>query len=182
MNFTRAIKNVSFALAAVAASSLIAGQALAGTVSVTGTGTTAFGTSNDSITLLAQDQALAITGVPTLFTLQTANFGIDFSVSQTVALVLNENVTINGVTRTIAYNFTDFITDSSDTLVLAPGAMTQFGNVNFQLVGTSVNSGALGNHFFNVQANISEVPEPASLAIFGLGMIGFAVSRRKSVK
>lgn len=179
MNSARIIKKT---FAALMVSGLLVGQALAGTVSVSGTPTTRIGTSNDSITLLAQDQALAITSLPTLFTLQTANFGLDYSISQTIPMVLNQDVTINGVTHSIAFNFTALIQDTADTLVLAPGAMTQFGNVNFQLMSTSITASALGSHFFAVQATVSDVPEPAGLAIFGLGLIGFAVSRRKSAK
>ena len=169
-------------LAAVVATALFAGQAIAGTISTAGVANTVIGTSNDSVALLANSQTLAFTDTPTLFDLQTANFGLQYSAAQTVLFVLNENVTINGVTHSVAFNFTDFITDPSDTLVLAQGSVMQFGTVNFQLMGASINANTLGDHFFTVRAKISDVPEPASLAIFGLGLLGFAAARRKSRK
>jgi hypothetical protein len=169
-------------LAALVATIVFAAQASAGTISTAGVATTLIGTSHDSIALIANNQTLAFTDTPTLFNLQTANFGLQYSTAETDAFVLNENVTINGVTHSVAFNFTDFITDPSDTLVLAQGAAMQFGTVSFQLMGTSINTNSLGDHFFTVQAKISDVPEPASLAIFGLGLLGFAAARRKSVK
>lgn len=51
-------------------------------------------------------------------------------------------------------------------------------------VGDSVNySGNIPtNSSTIVNFSVSQVPEPTSIALFGLGMLGFAVSRRKSAK
>jgi hypothetical protein len=111
---------------------------------------------------------------------QPANFFIGDSgtTNQVFPFTINESVTINGVTQTVPISGQFLITPAQDTLTLFAGPPTSFqvpgGEVDFATQGFSLTSGALGNHPFTVPGTLSLVPEPGSLALFGLVIAGAA--------
>ena len=55
-------------------------------------------------------------------------------------------------------------------------------NYNGNLSGFSSGSSGYGQYTINLSQTASTVPEPATLAILGMGLLGFAATRRKSGK
>ena len=140
--------------------------------------------SSDILSLDASSFSTNIGTTPSLIDLQYGNFIIQASSipDQTISYVINQDITINGITKSVAFNFSTSIASDADTLTLANGAVTQFGNVSFQALGFTGRADTLGDHFFIVQAQVSAVPEPETYAMMfaGLGLLAFVAKRRKA--
>lgn len=160
---------------------------MADTVSITGSPLQVILPSSDSLTLLASHLNPIITDTPSTINLQSGVFNLDFSPipDQNISFVINQDVTINGITHSIPFNFDALITTSFDRLNLHPSEVVAFGDVNFRLLGATTGNldiFDLGDNNFNVKAIVTAVPEPETYAMLlaGLGLIGFMAWRRKA--
>ena len=178
VSFKKALASLGIAVALFGAQA-----AMADTVTITKATVFAILPSSDFLGLGASHFNTSIGATPSLIDLQFGNFFIQTSSipDQTISYVIDQDITINGITRTVAFNFSTSIAADVDTVKLAPGALTQFGNVLFQSQGFSGRCDTLGDHFFMVQAQVSAVPEPETYAMMlaGLGLLGFAAKRRQ---
>ncbi|MEN9865993.1 MAG: hypothetical protein RL748_1583 [Pseudomonadota bacterium] len=176
-------KNVMMSLA-MACALVSANVAVADTISIATATEYEILPSSDVLILGASNFSTTIGATPSLIDLQEGNFFIQASSipDQSISYVINQDITINGITKSVAFNFTTDISAAADTLTLSTGAVTYFGNVSFQTVGFSGSAGDLGNHFFTVQAQVSAVPEPETYAMLfaGLGLLALVVKRRKA--
>ncbi len=176
-------KNV-FASLGLAVAMLTANVAAADTISIDTPTMFEILPSSDILVLETTNFSTPIGQTPTLIDLQYGNFFIQASSipDQTITYVINQDITINGITKTVAFNFSTSIAAAADTLTLADGAVTQFGNVSFQTIGFSGSADTLGDHFFVIQAQVSAVPEPETYAMMfaGLGLLAFVAKRRKA--
>ncbi len=161
---------------------------IADTVSITGSPLYAIIPSNDTLTLLSSNLNLVITDKPNTIDLQTGVFGLNFSSipDQNIPFVINQDVTINGITHSIPFSFDALITFNFDRLTLHSGEVFAFGDVNFKLLGGTTGDldiSNLGDNNFHVKAIVTAVPEPETYAmlLLGLGLIGFINHRRKSL-
>ena len=159
---------------------------MADTVSISGSSLYEILPSSDSLTLLASNLNTVITGTPSTINLQTGIFGVDFSFipDQNIPFVINQDVTINDITHSIAFKFDALITTTFDRLTLHPNEVVAFGDVNFRLLGATtgnLDASHLGDNNFNVKAIVTAVPEPETYAMLlvGLGLIGFMKHRIK---
>lgn len=175
-------KNVMMSLGMVVAL-VSANVAVADTISIATTTEYEILPSSDVLILGATDFSTTIGATPSVIDLQGGNFFIQASSipDQTISYVINQDITINGITKSVAFNFTTDISSSADTLTLSTGAVTHFGNVSFQTLGFSGSATDLGNHYFVVQAQVSAVPEPETYAMMlaGLGALVLVAKRRK---
>lgn len=159
---------------------------MADTVSITGSPLQAILPSSDSLTLLASNLNPIITGTPSTINLQSGVFNLNFSPipDQNISFVINQDVTINGITHSIPFNFDALITTTFDRLNLHSSEVVAFGDVNFRLLGATTGNldiFHLGDNDFTVKAIVTAVPEPETYAMLlvGLGLIGFMVRRKK---
>ncbi len=174
---------ISYAMLAALTSATVA---MADTVSITGSPLHAILPSNDSLTLLASDIHPTITSTPSTIILQAGVFNLDLSPipDQNIPFIINQDVTINGVTHSVAFNFDALITAGFDRLDLHPSEVIAFGDVNFRLLGATTGNlsfSDIGDNNFNVKAIVTAVPEPETYAMLlvGLGLVGFMTHRTK---
>ncbi len=105
---------------------------------------------------------------------QTGNFYVGYSPipDQTIAFSFLDTVTLNGITQQITISGENNVTAAVDFITIFAGTPVSFGDITFQLNQTiSDSSGVDKNVPFSLSADISQTPEPSSLALLGTGTI-----------
>jgi hypothetical protein len=171
-------------LAALMACSVGQAQANTITIKTTASGPIVPAGSPDWITLNAGTHSFNVApGVTTPVTFQTGYFDVSGSTLDGVTLPFSfvENVTINGNTEAVSFSGNVLVTYAQDTLTFNPGSAQSFagGMVLFQPLSLSVPTNYIGDIPFSIQADIRSVPEPATLALIGLGLAGVGLLRRR---
>ena len=142
--------------------------------------------SSDTLTLSAGSTTTPLG----IFDLQPATFFVGDSgfLSGTFPYTFNENVTINGDTQTVPISVSLVVTNPNqanlDTLaILASTSPIFFAGPGVDLTIQSYATsgyGVGGQENFMLTANLAQhVPEPGSLALFGLGLLSLVIKRRK---
>ncbi len=161
-----------------------ANVAIADTISITNPSVFQILPSSDTLALDSSSVNVAIGHTASIVDFQFGNFIIQGSSipDQTINYVINQDITINGITKAVAFNFSTSIGQDADTLTLSNGAVVQFGSVSFQALGFSGSADTLGDHYFAMQAQVSAVPEPETYAMMlaGLGLLAAFAKRRQA--
>jgi PEP-CTERM motif len=160
-----------------------AGMARADMIIASGVATQTIGPSADTITLNPASNTYTITSVPTIVTLQTFTFSVGESgqLKQDIPLTLSETVTINGDSQLITITADDDVSACCDTLTISAGPSTYFPTANVWLTPQAFASTffSLGDARFELSAEVSSAPEPATLGLMGAALAGLALLRRK---
>ncbi len=177
------IKTIAGSLTVLA--TLLAAQvAVADTIVVASPTTFAIAPSNDTLTLTTTNQTAVIGDMSSTVDFQLLNFNIQGSAipDQLIAFTLNEDVTINGITQNVSFDFTNNVTAASDTLSVSQGQWMQFGGVSFRTLAVNFVGTNLGDNYITMQAEVLAVPEPESYAMIlaGLALLGATMKRRKA--
>lgn len=115
------------------------------------------------------------------------------SAKQLNVLTVSQFSGLNGVTVALYNNSGNLITQQTADFLTNPGAHTLTFNTNdvakvvFNNIGGSnvYGDGRMAGWYYLSNVTYSDnvaVPEPATLAVFGLGMMGLAAARRRSGK
>ncbi len=129
--------------------------------------------SSDTIALDIASSTLSGSGN---YILQTGNFYVGYSPipDQIIAFSFPDTVTLNGITQDITIFGENNVTAAVDFITIFAGTPVSFGDVTFQLDQTISGSGGVNQNVpFSLSADVSQTPEPSSLALLGTGAIGF---------
>ena len=137
---------------------------------------------NSSLELLLENFSIESGLLPGDFT-QAAQLIVSFNSATNVNFDITQNVTIEGVTLAFTMSGLYQITDVLDTLTLFGGTTALFntGSGIFRLtaLGGGASANNIGQFDFDVGYNLEQVPEPGTLALFGIGLVGMALMRRR---
>lgn len=163
-----------------------AGQALANliTIAAPGAGPIAPAGAPDSFTLNAASNTFnLVNNVATAVGFQTGFFNINYSNFNGTSwnFAFTELLTINGDTQAVSFAGNLLVTLSVDTLTFYAGPEYSFAgaSVYFQPMSISVPGRSAGQTAFTMMADVTPTPEPATLALLGLGLAGLGFIRRK---
>src|SRR5215831_3002512 len=140
---------------------------------------------NDTLQLAGQSGTVSVntstvTSAAIGLAVLDTNYTIPSPPDSPITVVLSFALSLGGVTHTVSQTALFSITDAVDTVTAAASASPMlFGAWSVSLEGWQTISTFPGRITANVIADIKYVPEPATLALFGLGLIGIGLRSRK---
>ncbi len=174
---------------ALLAFALVCGQAVAGpiyNVSVVGAGLRILSPSADTFTF---NDATG-SGPAGRFGFQTGHYFVGDSgqLQETDIFSATENVTINGQTLAVTINYQNAVSNPAngnlDVLTVLGSEETFFRAAGVSLTVLSAQTGGhdvSGIEDIQINALLADIPEPASIALLGAGLVGLGMMRRKRV-
>ena len=142
------------------------------TISSSGLPPTVLGPSSDTLSLNAGSGIYDSEQGP--FTFQTGHFVIGNSAipDQVIDFSFEEAITINGITQNVFFWGQDSVTETADILTIFGGPAIAFGDQMFTLQPFTFSGDNIADYSIGVQASVATTPEPATIVLFGTGLIG----------